>query len=224
MYQKGLFPFTPHLVLHSLTISNFESASAPHCLLGLTVFLLAEGTEGLTVQCSATPAALLGKSDNQPPIFPMAGSMGHQRESHQHLVFCAPQEPQRKWRGFMGFGQSTPAMVLCRPTSSTSCTALMQGLMQRSSDLNSWGVQCNSLVSTDGASWRPYCPQMSLSSSSGSCDIQQEWQNMTGIHVLSSQFKSIFTRSSSCNTLEQLKCRFLSVEALLRTSFKAPTC
>lgn len=47
---------------------------------------------------------------------------------------------------------------------------------------------------------------------------------MTRIHVLSSQFKSTFTGSSSCDTLEQPRCRFPSAEALLRTSVKAPTC
>lgn len=74
MYQKGLFSFTPYLVLHSLTVSNIESATAPHGLLGLTVLLLAEETEGLTVQCSTTPAALPGESDDQPPIFPTVGT------------------------------------------------------------------------------------------------------------------------------------------------------
>lgn len=140
--QKGLFSFTPYLVLYSLTTFSFESASAAHCLLGLIV-------------SPTTPAALPGESGEQPPIFPTVGTdwlHGPSERITPTSWFLCTTRTTEEIKGFHGVCQSIPAVVLqadknSEETSfSNSGTALMQGLMQRSSDLNSSGSNAISLT------------------------------------------------------------------------------
>lgn len=158
------------------------------------------------------------------------GSTGHQRESHQHLGFCAPQEPLRKLRGSINTLRSICAVVLQadknseETSSSNSGTALMQGLMQRSSDLNSSGSNAISPTQLMVPAEDLIVPKCLPSLPEEVVTYNRNGRAQHVNYVLSSHFKSTFTGSSSCDRLEQLRCRFPSVEALLRTSVKAPTC